>query len=108
MHCGDLNGKEIQKRGDICIADSFCCIVETNRTLHSNCTPIKINQNKTKKKKMFPVHLVLSVCQPWNQLSPQRALVSFKEEQYLENKIWALDEIITVGVSLLLGLLAQS
>ena len=22
---GDLNGKEIQNRGDVCIADSFCC-----------------------------------------------------------------------------------
>ena len=33
--CGDLNGKEIQKRGDIyiCIADSFGCTVETNTTL---------------------------------------------------------------------------
>ena len=33
--CGDLNGKEIQKRGDICIciADSLCCTVETNTTL---------------------------------------------------------------------------
>ena len=32
---GDLNGKEIQKRGDmgIHVADSFCCIVETNTTL---------------------------------------------------------------------------
>ena len=35
MLCGDLNGKEIQKRGDICIriADSLCCTVETNTTL---------------------------------------------------------------------------
>ena len=35
MLCGDLNGKEIQKRGDICIciADSLCCTVETNMTL---------------------------------------------------------------------------
>ena len=33
MHSGDLNGKEIQKRGDICVADSFCCTVETNTTL---------------------------------------------------------------------------
>ena len=35
MHCGDLNGKEIQKRGAICvcIADPFCCILETNTTL---------------------------------------------------------------------------
>ena len=30
-----LNGKEIQKREDICIriADSLCCTVETNTTL---------------------------------------------------------------------------
>jgi len=35
MHSGDLNGKEVQKGGDICIcmADSFCCTVETNWTL---------------------------------------------------------------------------
>ena len=41
----DLNGKEIQERGDICIhiADSFCCTVETNTILQSNYTPIKIN-----------------------------------------------------------------
>ena len=31
----DLNGKEIQKRGDTCIRtdDSLCCTVETNTTL---------------------------------------------------------------------------
>ena len=30
--CGDLSGKEIQEGGTICkhIADSLCCIVETN------------------------------------------------------------------------------
>ena len=35
MLCGDLNGKEIQNRGDVYThtADSFCCIVETNTTL---------------------------------------------------------------------------
>ena len=35
LHCGDLNGKEIQKAGHICIciADSLCCTVETNTTL---------------------------------------------------------------------------
>ena len=40
--CGDQNGKEIQKRGVvcICIADSLCCTVEAN-TLQSNYTPIK-------------------------------------------------------------------
>lgn len=33
--CGDLNGKEMQNRGDICvcIADSRCCTRETNTTL---------------------------------------------------------------------------
>ena len=33
--CGDLNGREIQKRGGICICitESLCCTVETNTTL---------------------------------------------------------------------------
>ena len=32
--CGDLNGKEIQGRGNICthVADSLCCTAETNTT----------------------------------------------------------------------------
>ena len=35
MLCGDLDGKEIQKRGDICIqiADSLCCTAEIDMTL---------------------------------------------------------------------------
>ena len=50
MICGDLNGKEIQKSGDICIhiADLFCCTVETNTSLESSYNPIKINLKKTK------------------------------------------------------------
>ena len=38
MFCGDLNGKETQKRGNICIctADSLCCTVETKRRLSNN------------------------------------------------------------------------
>ena len=34
MHCGNLNRREVQKGGDICmrIADSFCA-VEANTTL---------------------------------------------------------------------------
>ena len=46
--CGDLNGKEIQRREDICIciADSLCCIAETNITLESNYAPIKTNKNQ--------------------------------------------------------------
>ena len=35
MLYGDVNGKEIQKRGDMCIwvADSLCCTMETNTAL---------------------------------------------------------------------------
>ena len=51
MLCGDLNGKEIQKRGDLykCIADSLCYTLETNTTLQSNYTLIKINLKKKEK-----------------------------------------------------------
>ena len=33
--CGDLNGKEIQKRKDICtcVGDPLCCTAETNTAL---------------------------------------------------------------------------
>ena len=42
MLCGDLNGKEIQKRGDKCkhIAGSFHPTVEINTTLQNNYTPV--------------------------------------------------------------------
>lgn len=45
MHYGDLTGEEVQKRGDmcICIADSLCYSVETNTTLWSHYTLVKIN-----------------------------------------------------------------
>ena len=48
MLYGDLNRKEFQGRGDICIsvAESLCCTTETNTTLKSNYTPIKINIKK--------------------------------------------------------------
>ena len=36
MLCGNPNGKEIPKRGAICIADLLCCTAETNTTLYSN------------------------------------------------------------------------
>ena len=51
MLCGDLSGKEIQGRGDICIcvADSLCYKAETNTPLWSNYTPIKmLKKNKNK------------------------------------------------------------
>ena len=46
--CGDLNGKEIQKRGDICshLADSLCSTAETTTALCRNCTPIKLGEKK--------------------------------------------------------------
>ena len=31
--CGDLKGKAVQEGGDICMADSFPCIIETNNTI---------------------------------------------------------------------------
>ena len=35
MHCGDLNGKEVQKGMDTCmyVVDSFCYTVEANTKL---------------------------------------------------------------------------
>ena len=43
MLCSNLNGKEIEGSGDICIhkADSLCSTAETNTTLGSNDPPIK-------------------------------------------------------------------
>ena len=48
----NLDGKEIQKRGDICIciADLFCCAAETNTTLQSNYTPKKMLKKFKKKR----------------------------------------------------------
>ena len=45
MHCGDLNGKEVQKGGSVCIrtADSFRWRTDANPTLENNCTPVKVN-----------------------------------------------------------------
>jgi len=43
MLCGDLNGRAIQKRGDMCIADSLCCTAENNITLESNYAPINFS-----------------------------------------------------------------
>ena len=50
IHCGDLNGQEIQERGDMhtFAADSFCITVKINTTSLSSYTPIKINL-KTRK-----------------------------------------------------------
>ena len=48
MLCGNLIGKEIQNKGAICIciADSFCCTVETNTTvqLYSNKNFLKVDE----------------------------------------------------------------
>ena len=49
MFRGDLNGKEIQKRGDkwICKVDSLCSPVET-QCCKANYPPIKVNLKKIK------------------------------------------------------------
>ena len=41
MLFGDLNGKEIQKRGDTCIhiADLHCCIAEANTNVVKQLYP---------------------------------------------------------------------
>ena len=43
-------GKTSKNRWDTCIhiTDSVCCTAETNTTLQSNYTPIKINLRKAK------------------------------------------------------------
>ena len=40
--CGDLNGEEIQRRGDKCVRmnGSLCCAEETDTAVSSNYTPI--------------------------------------------------------------------
>ena len=44
------SGREAQEGGDICIlmADSHCCMAETNATLQSNYPPI-LKKHKTNK-----------------------------------------------------------
>ena len=41
VHCDDPKGRDVG--GDVCIhiADSLCCISETNTTLENDYTPIK-------------------------------------------------------------------
>ena len=48
MLCGDLNGKETQKREDVCIyqAGSLCCAAETNK--HRKATILKTNKQTCK------------------------------------------------------------
>ena len=45
MTCGDLHGKEIQNREDICIpvADSLHCAAATYTTLQSSSSSVKTN-----------------------------------------------------------------
>ena len=60
----DLNGKEIQKEGEICIriVDSLCCTIETNinivKQLHSNKKKIK---KKNKEKELQKNYLLVVV-----------------------------------------------
>ena len=49
MLCGDLNGKEVQKRGDICIcmANSLCCTVESSIVKQPYSDKINLKNNKS-------------------------------------------------------------
>ena len=46
----DLSGRESMKEGDVCVctADSPCCTAETDPTLQSSYTPIRIHFEKSK------------------------------------------------------------
>ena len=61
--CGDLNGKEIQKREGICTcaADSPCYTAEMKTTLQSNYTPIKKKRKKKEKKQREPEGMKLQI-----------------------------------------------
>ena len=58
---------EVQKVRDVCIlmADSHCCMAETNITLYSNCPPIIKNKitfnNKKKMRSLFLLGPFLSL-----------------------------------------------
>ena len=55
---GGTEGEERRREGeDIIMADSHCCMAETNTTLSSNFLPIKIVKNKIappKKNEIWP------------------------------------------------------
>ena len=55
MLCGDLNGKEMQKRGNICIqiVDSVCSIAKNNTKVQSNYTLIKLKNKLNYKDSLF-------------------------------------------------------
>ena len=54
-------GRKVQGGGDICIhmADSLCCIAETNTTLNSSYTPIQNKRIHSKLRQLFKWNLVI-------------------------------------------------
>ena len=71
MYCDDMNGKEVQKGG---IYAYICLIhfttVETNTTLQSNYSPIKINFSK---KAIYSSHFIRHTT---NYIAPMDVQVS--------------------------------
>ena len=68
MLCGDLNGKEIHKRGYVCtIADSLCCPAEL--TQQSNYTPLNIEFKKQNMLlcRVVMIGIMMSYCM-WDKL----------------------------------------
>ena len=75
MLWSELNGKEIQGRGDmyIHVADSLCCTAETNTTLQSTYTLITKIKNKTKR----PRKVILDTNSSRNQIILVLLSISF-------------------------------
>ena len=73
--CGDLNQKEITKRGDLCIrvVNSLCCSVEANTTLQSNYSA----KEKTLLKRRKPRHYIAALALYWKDHF-KRSLVNTK------------------------------
>ena len=71
MLCGDLSGKEMQKRGDVCMRmiDWLCSIIENGSTLESNYMPIKIKK-KIKKKYELALQIELQGKYPASSFWP--------------------------------------
>ena len=70
MLYGDLNGKKVQKRGDVCIgvADSLCCMVEIN-TGEGNGTPLQYSGLENPMDRGAWKAPVYGVAKSWTQLS---------------------------------------
>ena len=78
MLCGNLNGKEVQKRGDIYLylAESLCCTEETN--IVSNYTPIKIDfLKKIEQRIQIHTQSQTRLLKPPDDMLPQTKIIRY-------------------------------